>query len=145
MVEALVKELALTQHLLGRIQREEENCCGDESGLSGLNVAQDRIVRAVYYLEPCLLSDVAGYASLSMPAASIAIKKLASLGVLETVRDKEDRRKLVIKLSTRVRDIFSARDKLFMNRLRSAWADCDEVILSGLLEELKLINSKLEN
>ena len=80
-----------------------------------------------------------------MPAASIAIKKLASLGVLETVRDKEDRRKLVIKLSTRVRDIFSARDKLFMNRLRSAWADCDEVILSGLLEELKLINSKLEN
>lgn len=143
MVETVAKELALTQRLLASLYRRVESS-GRPAGIEGLNVAQDRVLRSVYELAPCVLSDVASNAGLSMPAASIAIKKLAGKGFLETTRDPGDHRKLVIRLSADVKEIFDRQEESFLASLRTAWADCDEVIMSGLLEELRIVNSKLE-
>ncbi len=140
MVSSVVKELALTQRLLASLHRSLEGA----GRFEGLNVAQDRVLKSVYDLAPCVLSDVACNAGLSLPAASIAVKKLASKGLLETSRTAEDRRKLVIRLSAAARKIFDRQEEEFLMHLHNAWADCDEVILSGLLDELRIINSKLE-
>ena len=143
MVESVVKELALTQRLLASLHRNIE-VTWNFDGMEGLNAAQDRVMKSVYDIAPCVLSDVAGNTGLSMPAASIAIKKLTGKGLLETTRDPDDRRKLIIRLSAAAKEIFDRQEEKFLTHLRKAWMDCDEIILAGLLEELRIVNSKLE-
>ena len=146
MIESLAAELMRTGHLLNKLRR---SCRGASGGgvpdvFAGLNPAQERVLDAVMVLAPCRLREVAEYAFLSLPAASIAVKKLVKMKILTAERAPADRRRLTIRLSEIAGRYLRLREQAFGERLRSAWADCDEVILEGLREELQLINSKLE-
>ena len=147
MIESLAAELMRTEHLLNKLRR---SCRRDAAGggvpdvFSGLNPAQERVLDAVMVLAPCRLREVAEYAFLSLPAASIAVKKLVNRKLLTAEKAPADRRQLTIRLSESAGHYLRRRERIFGDRLRSAWADCDEVILEGLREELQLVNSKLE-
>lgn len=89
-LEHRVEELA--QYLL--LLRKMQDTSGAEflTSLGGLSLQEVNVLNIIGDHEPCIMSDIAKHAVLSLSSVTVIVDKLVKANLVERVRSEEDRR-----------------------------------------------------
>jgi DNA-binding MarR family transcriptional regulator len=91
---------------------------------AGLQVPEWRIMMALPAHQPCSSHDLCILTAMDAARVSRAQRRLEDLQMISVVRDKDDRRRLVVKLSDK--------GAMEVSRLRNAARDIETRLLGGL-------------
>lgn len=89
-IESRVQELAKYMLLLRKVQ--DQSAADLLSSLSGLSMQEVNVINIIGDNQPCIMSEIAKQASLSLSSVTGIVDKLVKAKLVKRVRSEEDRR-----------------------------------------------------
>jgi DNA-binding MarR family transcriptional regulator len=135
-------------HLLGFIRRDsigeywEENQQNDI--IARLAPRQINYLATIERFGPCSLQTIMRHTGLSSSAASAAVDKLYRLGIVERIRNAENRREVVVSLKPEIRDHMKKIDARFRNKIATVLKNCTEDEMSLIVDCSTMLCHKLK-
>ena len=103
--------------------------------IARLNPRQKNYLFTIKRFGPCSLQVIMHHTGLSSSAASAAVDKLVKIGIVNRVRNDENRREVQVSLAPELHDHFRKIDSLFRTRISRILSECSpeeaDVILKG--------------
>lgn len=136
-------------HLLGFIRRDsigeywEENQQDDI--IARLAPRQINYLVTIERFGPCSLQTIMRHTGLSSSAASAAVDKLYRLGIVERIRNTENRREILVSLKLEIRDHIKKIDARFRDKIADALGNCSEEEMRLIIDCSRMLCHKLNN
>ena len=103
-IEHRVQEL--TRHLLILRKVQDQSTAKFVDSLGGLSLQELNVINIIGDTEPCIMSDIAKQASLSLSSVTVIVDKLVKAKLVKRIRSEEDRRIVCGSLTEQGKKIF---------------------------------------
>ena len=147
--ETLMLDLNDFFRIHDNIERVRRQCITDyweeiKTGdiVAKLNATQRKYLFTIKQHGPCSLQTVMHYTGFSCSATSTAIDKLVRIGAVNRVRNEDNRREIIVSLSSEMDDHFKRIEALFRKRISAALSDCSSDELEMILRGAKILLEK---
>ena len=106
---------------------------------SDVTIAQIKALMYIAREGPTIISDVADAFGVGRPAASVLVDHLVERGLVERSEDPEDRRRTIVRLSTRGEELVTQFHEAGRERMRKCLSQLAEEDLSALVSGLRAL------